>query len=1451
MIERTFQDIPKGKLADADQQPFLVSLSWSRATTWEDLLRSKRVLMISEAGAGKTHECRERSHRLWDAGEPSFFVELTGLATGDLRNLLDDEREARLDAWLSSQSDVATFFLDSIDELKLSLGSFEQALNHLKKGIGSRLGRTRIVITTRPIPFDEELVRRLLPVPPPPQAETREEAFARIAMGDQPDPQVEDHNDDTAPDWRTVGLIPLSDEQIVEFAKGQGIEDHEALLADLVKRNAQEFARRPQDLIELCADWREHRRIRTHRDQVATNVQVKLQPREDRRERAELSVDKAIQGASRLALAMMVTRRMKIRHSAASDDIKDEAALDPSAILSDWEPNEIRALLERALFGFASYGRVRFHHRSVAEYLAAERLRALRKRGMTYRELKRLLFAETRGRTIVRPSRRPIVGWLALDDDGIFEMLRDHEPAVLLDEGDPGSLSPLRRNQALCAYVERYGRGGWRGLSVPRIQVHRFASPKQANTVKELWARGIENPDVRELLLQLIGAGRIGDCADIAFGIARDVDASVVERMFAVDALMAIGDPRLGDIASDAANADPPWPDQAVRGVVLRLFPRHLSVERFCRIVSRLKRGEPGSGDLSWQLPRLISDAELDPLALEALRDGLVALLSDGLRWQREWPHIVCDRPHLSGALAATCVRGLESSRADAWLKASVLALRLHLGERSNNKVHKALRERLFTLTAEENSRLFWAKDSLVQSLQTIADPWRRVMEITLHHGPIELRASRDLGWIVEALGDTARSADDRAMLLQAAMSLPASPERWREYVTGLKRLVSDQPTLLTTIEERLKPSKGDKQHERWKKKETKRKKQEERRRAKGKAEWIAFWREVANRPEEAFSSDREWGTAWNLWRAMSREGEHSRASGWNRRFIEEHFGRETADRLRGTLMNVWRNDRPTLPSERPGSQRRASPPRWELGLAALYAEAEDLSWATKLTEEEAMLAARYAAIALGGMPLWLEGLVDAHPEAVDAVLGNELGRELESEPGSGGHLPLLQNIDHASESIARQFLPRVRDWLNDEGDAWDDSSDLVGATERLRQVIGILLKHGDEDTRECARAVSQRQLREGLPKPLAFIWLATLMRVDPELGVSALEEQIRTIEPAKFSDAVACFAVLFGDRHDRIDLRAPAFEPQLLLRLLRLAYRHVRPADDTHREGVYSPDARDHAERGRDAIMRALLESKGENAWAAKLEMANDLLCTQFRDWMIAIAEENLAREIDEDAFDLQQAIALDKKGEAPASTNEAMFTIMRDRLVDLDELLLRDTSPRELWAKIDDERLMRRVIARELKHTANGLYTVDQEAVTADEKETDIRLRSVVSEHEAIIELKLAERCSARTLRDAIYDQLVTKYMAAETSRSGCLLITLAGDHKWKHPENGADIGPAELMFLLREEARRLEEAIGGGLSLRVHLLDLRPRLSPKKMVTGDKNASSSTGRRSSRRR
>jgi len=127
----------------------------------------------------------------------------------------------------------------------------------------------------------------------------------------------------------------------------------------------------------------------------------------------------------------------------------------------------------------------------------------------------------------------------------------------------------------------------------------------------------------------------------------------------------------------------------------------------------------------------------------------------------------------------------------------------------------------------------------------------------------------------------------------------------------------------------------------------------------------------------------------------------------------------------------------------------------------------------------------------------------------------------------------------------------------------------------------------------------------------------------------------------------------------------------------------------------------------------------------------------------------------------------------------------LLVDRLDDLQELLLRDPSPRACWASIDDENTLRPMIARELEAASREAYTVDQEAVTADGKETDIRLRAM-SGYQATIDLKVGEkRRSARELCDTIDDQLVKKYMAHREARTGCLLVSVADPGRyWLHP-------------------------------------------------------------------
>lgn len=1047
---------------------------------------------------------------------------------------------------------------------------------------------------------------------------------------------------------------------------------------------------------------------------------------------------------------------------------------------------------------------------------------------MPFRALRRLLFSESRGNLIARPLMRATACWLAIEEPQIFEILRDNEPGLLFEEGDPGSLTVGQRVQLLKGFVDRYGGVGSRGWSAARVQLHRIASPDLAPAIMALWTAGIKSPDVRALILELVASGPVPGCIDMVADVAFDRKAPEVERVLAIDGLMAVDAPRLDEVAEGIANEPDLWPADLALGAAYRLFPSHMSVTQFVALLGRLSKRRRVVDEVAWQVPRLIEQANLSTGQLTDLRDGLASLISKGLRWQDEWPELVSDRDDLTSTLAQVCFLLIDADRSDELFKSSVLALRLNGRHRRDEDSERNLRGRLAELDAEDNERLFWIEDAFLMSFRPAQDAWDRLSRMLFRYGdgPVTLRTDRDSAWVKRVLGDTSRELDERALMLEAALQL-ASPARDPSQVSEIEVLIADSQELKATFAEYMQKVRQASPQKTFERKEAKRKKEAARKRAADFASWEKFWDDIANHPEDVFSPERRDGTAWNLWRAMSHDGEHGRTEGWNRPFIERHFDKGTADRLRSTLAGIWRKDEPTLPSERPKSERNTYLVRWQLGLAAIYAEAEDPDWARRLTNEDARRAARFAMIRLNGLPRWMDDLCREQRAAVEDVLGPELGWELGHNSDERND-DLLQAIFYSSKDAAEIFLPQLAGWLDNGRDlqSAEDRNHLRVA--RLRRVVNIILKHGSAADRAHLLSIARDRMDRGLPRKIDGIWLPTLMQLNPEEGVAALESRVAGIAVSKLSPAVEWFAALFGDRQEALNLRRPEFTPALLLRLLRTAYTHVAISDDEYHEGSYSPDVRDHAERARNEIVGAIFDLKGEEGFATKIEMANDPLCAHFKDRILAVAEERWAHDLESEPLDQIQAASVDTKWEASPSNNAAMFELMVDRLGDVEDLLRSDASPRELWAGIRDEKLMRRELARTLKDMANGIYLVDQESVTGDEKETDVRLRSATSTHEAVIELKVGhEGWSGKVLRDTISSQLLEKYLAPEHRRSGCLLVTVYDDRTWKHPDTGKSINAAQLEVMLKAEAKRLQQALGGEVRLSAKVLDLRPRL------------------------
>lgn len=1427
-IARSFRELTDADVADIEEAFSFGKAFTSQKLGWGELLGSKRILLVSEAGTGKTHECRSQRDLLWKAGEPAFFLELATLASGSVREQLDGNEEERLDTWLASPSLIATFFLDSIDELKLTLGKFDQALKRLAKEVNGQLGRARIVITTRPIAVDRQLIERHLPYPEPKQAEPTAEAFADRVVNR---PKADASETAVEPKiWRNVRLLPLTHDEMRAMAITQCVTNPDALLADINERDATEFAERPQDLIELCADWRVNNRIRSHHDQVDSNIRVKLTPAIDRKEAAEVSLEKAIEGATRLALACLLTRRMTLRYSAASDCVQaSEAALDVPTVLYDWTSDERTALLQRPLFGFASYGRVRFHHRSVVEFLAARRLHKLIESGVAIKSIKRLLFAETgQGLRVVRPSMRPVAAWLSIDHDTIFDEVNVRDPGTLLDFGDPQSLPPPSRIRALEAFVDRHGTGGWRGLRIPQIQVRRFVSAELEDIVICLWNKGIENPEIRELLLQLIAAGKFQKCADIAHIVVMDSNAPIYERLLALEALFKLQDPRIADISTSLEKDPAKWPGRVAARVMLRLFPHHLTIGRLTQILRRIRERSSGNGDLHHRLPEEIAEANLSPVYLDQLRCALTNLVSEGLTWDlNKHPHLRTPRPDLLVSLLAACRRQADDGIKTApWIDSSLLVLTLNRGDRFDNESLSALRQVLAMLPVDARENAFWRHHDRIAAIHQIEDLWHRIHYLGAENG-LKLDGELDATWVRTRLSDPNGPLDHREMMLWVELILMRPDTDPHERLLALRNIVADAPRLTAIVDRYLNPPPASETVRRMEARIARDHKNTANKALKIHASWVEFWREIVANPEGVFSHERAHNTAWHLWQAMARSGEESRASGWNRAYIEQQFGRSVADKLRSTMMQLWRQDRPSLQSERPAEKKGVFLVRWQFGLAGIFAEAEAPEWAKQLTSAEAELACRYAPLEFNGFPTWLEGLAAQHPTSVDDVLGHELTASLQETVSQNTYSMLLQDVSYATGDLAALFVPRIRNWLFSIVQIANISAGQE-LKRSLAQAVTILLTHGNPADRASIKSIAEGQLLNGVDVPLSDIWLPALFNLNPTAAVDAVEKTLQTF---RAGEGVGLFARMFNrdEREVAVDLKAPSFTPALLLRFLRLAYKAVMRDDDVPHEGTYTPDVRDRAERNRNSILDAVLSTTGPEGWAVKLELASDPLFAHLRSRVLLLATEGAAEEVDNLTLTEREFTLVDKTGEAPPSTREAMFALMRDRLDDIEDLLLQDASPRQLWSTIKDEHVMRRELARELKNLANGNYTVDQEAVTADEKETDIRLRSTDgrSKQQGVIELKLGDHRPGTDLFDTIKNQLLTKYMAAEECRAGCLLVTISKHRNWDHPQSGVSLTFEQLIDVLNMEAERLSQELGGAAKLMARGLDLRPRL------------------------
>ncbi|MGC9986395.1 MAG: hypothetical protein ABSF35_22590 [Polyangia bacterium] len=215
--------------------------------------------------------------------------------------------------------------------------------------------------------------------------------------------------------------------------------------------------------------------------------------------------------------------------------------MDPGLVLQDWLPAEIAELLRLPLFDESTYGRVRIHERTAQEYLAADWLASLRRKGLPRKQLDGLLFRRTPhvATPVLAPHLRATTAWLALDDVPTQRRLIEIAPDVLLGDGDPSGIPVDERPRILTAYVEQF-RGRRRVLdSLAEISLRRFGCASLAEAINRSVPDTNLPQEVRRALLTIVAEGRIQACAATALQAATDRNLEAEVRADAVTAASA------------------------------------------------------------------------------------------------------------------------------------------------------------------------------------------------------------------------------------------------------------------------------------------------------------------------------------------------------------------------------------------------------------------------------------------------------------------------------------------------------------------------------------------------------------------------------------------------------------------------------------------------------------------------------------------------------------------------------------------------------------------------------------------------------------------------------------------------------------------------------------------------------------------------------------------------
>jgi hypothetical protein len=1371
-LDRQFVEVAEDKETDPELAAQFGRLT-GETLSWNELLAGRRVVLLAEAGSGKTTEMTARARKQAEAQQHSFYASVEDVGRMGLSQSLRPPDRKKLDDWRSSEKE-GWFFIDSIDEAKQSGVRLQTSLRALAEAISGAERRAHIIISGRYSDWqfrrDLATLKEELNIPaddtlPPPPSPDELIINAIHSNRPAPPPPLEEAS--------VVVMAGLDEERVRRFAAGKGVQSLDTFLAQLERAGLWQFARRPLDLDWLVQFWNSHKRLGTLAETLDICIRERLHESNlDRARQDSLDVERAYQAVERVGAAMIFARRDTIAVPDAEIDLTDNPSLmDIAEILPDWSPQDRERLLTRAIFDPATLGRARIHNDNqgvVRSFLAARWLLRLRGSNLSQQGLFDLLFGDEYGVPVVRPSMQMVTAWLSLREEAVAREVARREPFLLLDTGDPGALSVQTRARVLTDVVKLVAKGD----HIPSFDddnLKRFAHPDLGPVVRRLWDKHPKNRDIRSFLLRIIWLGEIVQCADIAAKAALNA-ALDREGLFAGSALAATADSATKDQYARfvkahalALSSDVLW------NAVDHLFPRHLSVDDLLEILDKV--GVPAEhGGFDRRGPKLVERISWKS-DLQRLLLGLLAHLTE--------PVAADDRETTPRektyfpTLAAAADRLLELSPIDeAPQEAIAAAVRLGRSTRVSRIARERAPDVVARLEASANRRrlAFWsfAKHLAGHPMlggRSIDSLW----DLGMLGWAVKLTLE-DVEWLLSDAPARTES-NERELAINTALQILRDAGWPGNSQQRLRAAAGSDPTMNKAIDSWFNPPKkstalieSERRHEAVVKKSAIE-------RAKQDQSWIDFAAELRADPSkmrklQPTTSNTCDPKLYHLYLLLNQASDVRHYAISSVAALEPMIGAEATEGFRLGLIAHWRNHSPWLRSVRKGSEQLQV--RWFdcMGLAGITLErAGNPDWPIGLTDDDVRLGAEYATLEPDKFPSWLVDLARAKPHIVREVLLAEICAEL-ALPANAPRVDVLRNLARGDRLLAELTASAILKELENRQDL---------PIEPLSKALDIIIL-GPGSDRDRLRALLSKRFDEERNPARSRLYIAAFFSVDGSVAIDAVFKKLTALEAADQPSFVQgilpqMFGGSFTDAPISIELSMTDLE-----RLVRLAFTTIRIEDDNkHPSGeVFSPDERDDAEGARGAAFYRLLNTPGRAAFNAILNLRKvpGFPIDEFR--LRQFAKERAAKDSDFAAWKPGHLIEFEKTAQTEPQTARELQVVGLSRISDLQyDLIHDDFQQGETLAQLSSEKQVQKFVADRLRLKQGRSYSVERELHVADEKEPDIRFRAKSTDASVPLEIKVAESWTLQELEDALTVQLCKKYLRTRDVRHGILLL------------------------------------------------------------------------------